>query len=163
VMTQTLPLIGSTSLDPEHRTHRNWCVPPHQIGWPQARRIAAGDLIKGGALALRSTRLACRTGETANPAEGTNPLVLIPDLTPAMQRLGVALVLAAFAAPGAPAHAQGKLDARYAATLAGIPIGEGTWSIDIGTDQYTGTASGHVGGLMRVLATGEGTTAARGI
>ena len=38
--------------------------------------------------------------------------------------------------PGA-AHAQTKLEARYAVTLAGIPLGTGTWVIDIAADQYT--------------------------
>ena len=32
--------------------------------------------------------------------------------------------------------AQGKLDARYTVTLAGLPIGRGAWVIDIGEDLF---------------------------
>jgi hypothetical protein len=41
---------------------------------------------------------------------------------------------------GGPAAAQGKLDAKYTATLAGIPIGKGVWVIDIAHDQFTAAA-----------------------
>jgi hypothetical protein len=53
---------------------------------------------------------------------------------------------------GGLAHAQGKLDAAYVVTLAGVPIGKGAWSIDIQEDQYTATASGATSGLLRVFA-----------
>jgi hypothetical protein len=62
----------------------------------------------------------------------------------------------------AGAQAQGKLDARYTASLAGIPIGKGAWVLDIGEDQYTATASGLTTGLLRVFAGGQGSSAARG-
>jgi Protein of unknown function (DUF3108) len=61
------------------------------------------------------------------------------------------------------AGAQGKLDARYVATLAGVPIGEGAWLIDIGEKQFTAVASGMTTGLLRVFANGEGNAASRGI
>ena len=61
-----------------------------------------------------------------------------------------------------PAHAQGKLDARYVATLAGIPIGKGAWVIDISDDQYTAAASGMTTGLLSVFAGGQGSGASRG-
>jgi hypothetical protein len=61
-----------------------------------------------------------------------------------------------------PAMAQGKLEARYTATLAGIPIGEGTWSIDIGDGHYTSVASGETTGLLRAFTGGHGSTTARG-
>ncbi len=57
---------------------------------------------------------------------------------------------------------QGKLDARYTATLAGIPIGRGAWVLDIREDQYTAAASGTTTGLLKVFASGSGTGAARG-
>jgi hypothetical protein len=34
-----------------------------------------------------------------------------------------------------PVAAQGKLEAQYEATLAGIPVGRGAWNIDISDDQ----------------------------
>jgi hypothetical protein len=70
--------------------------------------------------------------------------------------------LALFAAFGERAAAEGRLDARYAATLGGIPIGRGAWVIDISDDQYTAAASGMTAGIMRVFTSGQGTTAARG-
>jgi hypothetical protein len=63
---------------------------------------------------------------------------------------------------GSSASAQGKLDARYIATLAGVPIGKGAWVIEIGEDQFTAAASGMTTGLLRVFATGQGNGASRG-
>ena len=65
------------------------------------------------------------------------------------------------AAPGA-VRAQGKLEARYSATLAGIPIGKGSWVIDITDTHYMAAASGVTTGLVRVFTGGEGTSAAHG-
>lgn len=75
-----------------------------------------------------------------------------------------AAVAAAFAAEGrgSAACAQGKVDARYAASLAGLPIGRGAWVIDIGDDKYLAAASGATAGLMRLFSGGEGTGASRG-
>jgi hypothetical protein len=61
-----------------------------------------------------------------------------------------------------PASAQGKLDAQYSVTLAGIPIGKGDWVIDIADTQYTATANGRTTGLLRVFSSGEGTSVAHG-
>lgn len=67
----------------------------------------------------------------------------------------------ATAAPGA-VRAQGKLDARYSVTLAGIPIGKGSWLVDITETQYMAAASGATTGLVRAFTGGQGTTAAHG-
>jgi hypothetical protein len=63
---------------------------------------------------------------------------------------------------GAPVWAQGKLEAQYVATLAGIPVGKGSWVINIDGSRYQAAASGVTTGLMQVLTGGEGTTAVRG-
>jgi hypothetical protein len=63
---------------------------------------------------------------------------------------------------GSGVSAQGKLDARYIATLAGMQIGQGAWVIEIGDDQFTAAASGMTTGLLRVFANGEGNSASRG-
>ncbi len=76
------------------------------------------------------------------------------------QMLGLA-ALATISAAG-PAAAQGKLEARYTATLAGIPIGEGSWNIDISDTQYNAVASGATIGLLRAFTGGHGSTTARG-
>jgi len=59
--------------------------------------------------------------------------------------------------------AQGKLEARYSVTLAGIPLGSGSWVIDIAPDQYTAVASGRTTGLVKLVADGAGTGGSRGV
>ena len=73
-------------------------------------------------------------------------------------------VRAGVAAAGAPhaAFAQGRLDAQYEATLAGIPVGKGAWTIDISDDQFSASASGGTSGLLKAFAGGSGTGAAQG-
>jgi Protein of unknown function (DUF3108) len=58
--------------------------------------------------------------------------------------------------------AQGRLEARYEATLAGIPVGKGAWTIDVSDDQYVATASGGTSGLLKAFASGTGTGASQG-
>ena len=77
--------------------------------------------------------------------------------------LGVtALALTMADAHGGRSLAQGKLDARYTVTLSGLPIGQGAWIIDIGDDYFTASASGATAGLLRVFASGQGQSVARG-
>ncbi|HEY5380527.1 MAG TPA: DUF3108 domain-containing protein [Pseudolabrys sp.] len=71
-------------------------------------------------------------------------------------------VLAVMASP-LPASAQGRLDAQYTVTLAGIPIGKGNWLVDITDSHYSAAASGVTTGLMRAFTGGQGTTAAQGM
>lgn len=77
--------------------------------------------------------------------------------------LRVLLLLAAATAivPHA-ARAQGKLEARYEASIAGIPIGKGTWTIDITDARYTAAATGTTTGLIRAFTGGQGTSSAHG-
>jgi Protein of unknown function (DUF3108) len=60
------------------------------------------------------------------------------------------------------AFAQGKLEAHYEATLAGIPVGKGAWAIDISDDQFSAAASGGTSGLLKAFAGGSGTGASQG-
>jgi hypothetical protein len=61
------------------------------------------------------------------------------------------------------AVAQGRLEAHYSVTFAGIPIGRGTWVIEINEDQFTAAASGTTIGILRLFTSGQGTGASRGI
>ena len=70
--------------------------------------------------------------------------------------------LAVLAAAAGPAWAQGKLDAHYTVTLAGIPIGNGNWTIDITDTNYNASANGATTGLMRAFTGGQGTTNVQG-
>jgi len=54
------------------------------------------------------------------------------------------------------------LEAEYTATLAGLPIGRGTWAIEIAEDQYTAAASGATSGLLRIFTGARGAGASRG-
>ncbi len=81
-----------------------------------------------------------------------------------MQRRGLGLTASAGLAVLAglsPAHADSKLEARYVASLAGIPIGSGTWIVDIAETRYVAAASGSTVGLLRVFVGGQGTSAVR--
>jgi Protein of unknown function (DUF3108) len=60
------------------------------------------------------------------------------------------------------AFAQGRLEAQYEATLAGLPVGKGTWTIDISDDQFTASAYGGTAGLLKTFASGSGTGASQG-
>lgn len=66
------------------------------------------------------------------------------------------------AASDGRALAETRLEARYTATLAGVPIGRGVWQIDVADDQYTAIASGKTSGLLAVFSGGHGTAASRG-
>jgi hypothetical protein len=61
-----------------------------------------------------------------------------------------------------PAAAQGKLEAQYEASLAGIPVGKGAWHIDIQDDVFSAAASGGTSGLLKSIANGSGTGASQG-
>jgi Protein of unknown function (DUF3108) len=81
----------------------------------------------------------------------------------------VAFATAAWAAGGAAAAdaghvaaAQGRLEAEYTASLAGLPIGRGNWIIEISEDQFTATATGGTLGILRVFNAGHGISSSQG-
>ena len=61
------------------------------------------------------------------------------------------------------AHAQAKLDARYAVSLGGVKLGEGAWAIDVGADRFSAEASGATSGLARMFSSGRGSGSSRGL
>jgi hypothetical protein len=75
-----------------------------------------------------------------------------------------AISIAALASLGSTGlvQAQSKLEARYAVSLAGIPLGSGTWVIDINGDQYTAVANGRTSGLVKLISDGSGSGGSRG-
>jgi hypothetical protein len=76
-------------------------------------------------------------------------------------RFSLAALLLAIAAT-VPAQAEGKLEARYAVSVAGIKIGKLDWTVNIDRDSYTSAASGKASGVMSALVSGEGAVATRG-
>jgi len=61
-----------------------------------------------------------------------------------------------------PATAQGKVEAQYEATLSGIPVGKGAWTIEIGDDQFSASAFGGTSGLLKAFSGGSGTGESQG-
>ncbi|MBN4669425.1 DUF3108 domain-containing protein, partial [Pandoraea nosoerga] len=60
------------------------------------------------------------------------------------------------------ANAQGRLDAQYEATLAGISVGKGSWTIEIGDDTFSASAQGGTAGLLKAFSGGSGSGTSQG-
>jgi hypothetical protein len=91
-----------------------------------------------------------------------------------MSRLMMArcLIAAVCLAVGVPAtlsdagvgkiHRAARLDAVYAATLLGLPIGDVRWTIELRDNHFSAAASGATAGLLQIFARGHGTAEAHG-
>jgi hypothetical protein len=77
-------------------------------------------------------------------------------------RASLLTIIAAALAWPAAAGAQGKLEAHYTASLASIPIGKGTFTVEISEHQYTAQATGSTTGLLKIFTGGQGTSTGRG-
>jgi hypothetical protein len=73
-----------------------------------------------------------------------------------------ALAMAAADVARNPTQAQGRVEARYEATLGGLPVGKGAWLIDVRDDQFSATLNGSTSGLVQVVASGRGRSAVSG-
>jgi len=62
----------------------------------------------------------------------------------------------------APAAAQGHLDAKYQATLSGLVIGKGDWTVTIGDKDFSSATSGGTTGLVKAIGGGHGTGSVKG-
>ncbi|WP_454622160.1 DUF3108 domain-containing protein [Bradyrhizobium cenepequi] len=60
------------------------------------------------------------------------------------------------------ALAQGRLDAQYEASLAGIAVGKGSWTIEIGEDTFSAIAQGGTAGLLKAFAGAGGVGGSQG-
>ncbi len=85
-----------------------------------------------------------------------------PRTRQAALRAAALLVAAAGALPGQAAWAQTRLDAQYSVSLLGLPIGAGTWSVDLAGDRYDMRATGQVTGILKAFSSGEGAATVRG-
>jgi hypothetical protein len=78
--------------------------------------------------------------------------------------VSVMTMLAAFTADASRSvRAQGRLEAEYVATLAGLPIGYGNWVVEISDNAYTVAASGATAGLLKMFSGAHGSSATRGM
>ena len=98
------------------------------------------------------------------PSQVTTPSMISPRLAQGGAAGAGRPVRAGVCVAGAavPASAQGRLEAQYEATLAGIPVGKGAWTIDIADDQFSASASGGTSGLLKAFTGGSGTGASQG-
>lgn len=71
-----------------------------------------------------------------------------------------ALLLAALST--GPAHAAGRLDARYVLTVAGVELGRGAVTLKADDSTYEVSGSGRISGVLRAVSSGKGQIAARG-
>jgi Protein of unknown function (DUF3108) len=76
--------------------------------------------------------------------------------------VGLCAMAGPFAASSDQAFAQGRLEAKYEATLAGIPVGKGGWTIDISDDQFSAIAFGGTSGLLKAFTSGSGAASSQG-
>jgi len=92
----------------------------------------------------------------------TTPRMMLP--RPAGFPLWALGGLCALVLSGVPTagFAQGRLDARYEATLSGIAVGKGAWNIEISDDSFSAASSGGTSGLLKAFSGGSGTAAAQG-
>jgi hypothetical protein len=63
---------------------------------------------------------------------------------------------------GGTAAAQGRLQAEYVATIAGVPVGHGNWFVEISDRTYTAMASGSTEGVLKLFSGAHGTGTAQG-
>jgi hypothetical protein len=76
---------------------------------------------------------------------------------------GGLLIFISMAACASSVRAQGKFQAQYVVSLAGVTIGTGGWMAEIGEDTYTTEATGRIAGILRVFGDAKGSAAARGV
>ncbi len=77
-------------------------------------------------------------------------------------RAGVVAALACAALSSMPAHAAGRLDARYVLTVGGVEMGRGAVTVKADDATYEISGSGRISGAMRAVSSGKGQVAARG-
>jgi hypothetical protein len=93
------------------------------------------------------------------------PNWIAPSVTAAVPAAAVCVMTLLGALIGDARHsaaAQGRLDADYIATVSGVPVGHGSWVVEIADNAYTAAASGATAGLLKVFSGARGTGAARG-
>lgn len=92
----------------------------------------------------------------AVPREGRNfPAALARVCGPALM---AAFVLGLMPAP---VRAQVRIEADYVATLAGLTVGKGGWTVQLDGDSFFGQAHGGTSGILSAFSSGSGTSAAR--
>lgn len=77
--------------------------------------------------------------------------------------IAAACLLAVLAADaGRTAGAQGRLEAEYVATVSGIPVGRGTWTVEISDKAYAAAANGTTAGVLKLFSGARGSGSSHG-
>jgi Protein of unknown function (DUF3108) len=84
------------------------------------------------------------------------------EISPCLRLLSLLAAGAFLSLAPQPAFAQGRLEAHYEATLSGIPVGKGSWTIEIGDDAFSASAQGGTAGLMKAFSGGTGSGGSQG-
>ncbi len=79
-----------------------------------------------------------------------------------MKQLRGAIAFALLLVTALPAAADARLEGRYAISIAGLTIGTAAIVLDVRSDGYVAAGSAKLSGVMRAIATGQGTAAVRG-
>lgn len=74
----------------------------------------------------------------------------------------IGLVAAALTLAATDTWAQGRLEANYEVSVAGITIGKGAWLVEVADDQYSAAMTGGSSGILRAISSGQGTGVVQG-
>ncbi|MBS7533482.1 DUF3108 domain-containing protein [Ancylobacter sonchi] len=90
------------------------------------------------------------------------PRLLSPSRLPRLLAFaGVALAGTALAGVS-PALADGKLEARYKLSLAGLELGRAAFLLEVDDNSYTASGSARLTGVVQAISSGKGSAGARG-
>jgi hypothetical protein len=87
-------------------------------------------------------------------------LLRLPCVLPSARLVALACLLGSAGVTVVRAEAQ--LEARYSVSLLGVPLGYGSWVVDVGDDTYTMAVNAQVSGLMKAFSSGDGAAAVQG-
>jgi hypothetical protein len=79
-----------------------------------------------------------------------------------MKQLRGAIAFALLLAAATPAAADARFEGRYAISIAGLTVGTAAIVLDVRPDGYVAAGSAKLTGVMRAIASGQGTAAVRG-
>ena len=77
-------------------------------------------------------------------------------------RVPLLLAFAGTVAGAAPALADGRLEARYKLSLAGLELGRAAFLLEVDDNSYTASGSARLTGVVQAVSSGKGTAGARG-
>jgi len=126
----------------------------------RAHALGRNDLAAPLATALGGAPYTGRRAAFKGAEKGTSFVIPFRFSLRTIAAMGAAVVLLGGAV--GRAHAQGKLDARYTASLLGLPVGTGSWQVVVDDDRYVIGANGSAAGLVRLFTSGKGAGGASG-